>query len=98
MCCSDHCFRIRKNFRRIRLFFLNIQVSIPIQVALEKRMFTYEGRRQTLTHSNSSPEFKCSKTVNAIKVVTDCKSGPDKATLPQLYCPLIRSKLDYGCM
>ena len=70
-----------------------------MQVALEKKMLAYVGRRRTLTLSNYSLEsLKCTNTVNAIKVVTNCKWGPDKSTLFQLYCSLIRSKLDNGCM
>ena len=41
---------------------------------------------------------RCLKALDIIKVVANQEWGADKSVLLNLYCSLIRSKLDYGCI
>ena len=42
--------------------------------------------------------LKCTKALDAIKVVANSKLGADKIILLHLYRSLVRFKLDYGCI
>ena len=41
---------------------------------------------------------RCRKSLNILKVLSRTEWGADQTTLLKLYCSLVRSKLDYGCI
>ena len=41
---------------------------------------------------------RCQKSQNILKVLSRTEWGADQTTLLKLYCSLVRSKLDYGCI
>ena len=41
---------------------------------------------------------RCQKSLNILKVLSRTEWGVDQTTLLKLYCSLVRSKLDYGCI
>ena len=41
---------------------------------------------------------RCQKSLNILKVLSRTEWGADRTPLLKLYCSLVRSKLDYGCI
>ena len=56
------------------------------------------GFKTHLWISYQIPQARCQKSLNIMNVLSHTEWGADRTTLLKLYCSLVRSKLDYGCI